>query len=230
MTDPKEQYESIVSSLKEKTTYKNATLEQVKERFKMFKEEAHKLAQDLNQDLKTLDDVSVTYSAKGEFEAELRFGEDVIILFLHNDIFDFESSHSIWKRSYVEEDRMRAYCGMISIFNFLKTSFEMDRPEDVGYLVGRVFVNHDAHYFVEGKKQLGFLYNDFGTAELDREAIRSVLISAVLYCQEFDLLTPPFNSMSEIQVGRIIDISSRTRVRTGKRLGFQFSWDADSPE
>lgn len=230
MIDQKDQFQSIVSCLKEKTTHKVATLDQVKERFKLLKDEANNLISELSADIKSIEGISITYSSKGEFEAEIRFGEDVLVLFLHNDIFDFDKSHSIWKRSYVEEDRMRAYCGMISVFNFLKTSFEMDRSEDVGYLIARIFVNRDAHYFVEGKKQLGFLYNDFGTAEMDRLAIRSILMSAIQYCQEFDLQTPPFSSMSEIQVGRIIDISTRSRVKTGKRLGFQFSWDADTPE
>ena len=50
---------------------------------------------------------------------------------------------------------------MINIYNFLADSFKYNRLNDVGYLVGRVFLNKDLHYFVEGKRQLGFLYNDF---------------------------------------------------------------------
>ena len=230
MISQEEQYESILSCLKEKTTHKVATLKEVKERFKILKDEANNLIRELSDEIKDFKTISITYTAKGEFEAEIRFGEDVLVLFLHNDIFDFDKSHSIWKRSYVKENPMRAYCGMISVFNFLKTSFEMDRSEDVGYLIGRIFINRDTHFFVEGKKQLGFLYNDFGNAEIDRIAMRSIIMSAIQYCQEFDLQTPPFNSMSEVPVGAMIDISTRTRVKTGKRLGFQFSWDKDSPE
>ena len=151
------------------------------------------------------------------------------MFFLHNDVFDFEKSHSIWKRSYVDEDNMRAFCGMISVFNFLKTSFEMKRNEDIGYLISRIFINGDRHYFVEGKRQLGFLYNDFGTETIDSNAMRSILMSAILYCQEFDLLTPPFSSMSEIQVGRMIDIASKMDMQTVK-IGLPIQLDADSPQ
>ncbi|MCB0763029.1 MAG: hypothetical protein KDC12_16010, partial [Flavobacteriales bacterium] len=77
---------------------------------------------------------------------------------------------------------------------------------------------------------LGFLYNDFGKEVIKPEAIRSIIMSAMQYCQEFDLLTPPFSAMSELQVGRMIDISSKMNMKTGKRLGFKFSWDSDSPE
>ena len=230
MIDTKEQYNSIVSSLKDKSTYKLAVLKNTRQQFNQLKEEAEKLAEELCAEVDCVDDITVSFSTKGEFQAEIRFGEDIIVLFLHNDVFDFEKSHSIWKRSYVEEDRKHAYCGMISIFNFLKTSFEMERSEDIGYLIGRIFINRDSHYFVEGKKQLGFLYNDFGTAVFDRTAMRSVLMSAIQYCQEFDLLSPPFNSVSQIQVGMMMNISNRMNVKTGKRLGFQFSWDAESPE
>ena len=228
--DPKEQYQEIVSSLKEKSTHKLAVLEEAKKQFNIMKDEAKKLADDLCEEMDCVEGVEVGYSSKGEFQFELRFGEDILVFFLHNDVFDFEKSHSVWKRSYVEEDRMRAFCGMISVFNFLKTSFEMKRNEDIGYLISRIFINRDAHYFVEGKRQLGFLYNDFGTEVIEAGAMRSILMTAILYCQEFDLLTPPFSSMSEIQVGRMIDIASKMDLQTGKRLGFQFSWDADSPE
>jgi hypothetical protein len=228
--DSKEQYYQIVSSLKEKSTYKLAVLQEAKKQFSAMKEVAKVLAEELCTEMDCVEGVEVSYVSKGEFQFELRFGEDVLVFFLHNDVFDFEKSHPVWKRSYVDDDRMRAFCGMISVFNFLKTSFEMDRNEDIGYLISRIFVNRDSHYFVEGKRQLGFLFNDFGKETIDENAMRSILMSAILYCQEFDLLTPPFSSMSEVQVGRMIDISNKMNVKTGKRLGFQFSWDADTPE
>jgi hypothetical protein len=175
-----------------------------------------------------LDGIEVKFKEKGKFQAELRFGEDVIIFFLHNDVFDFEPSHLIWKTSYVANDRLNAYCGMVSIFNFLSTSFEMNRHDDMGYLIGRLFINHDSHFFVDGKKQLGFLYNDFGVSPLDRKAMRSIVMAAIQYCQEFDLRTPPFNSMSEVQVGQMINFTDQLNVKTGKRLGFRFSSEAEA--
>ena len=226
----KEQYQQLVTSLKEKSTYKLAVLTEAKKQFSIMKEVAKNLADDLCAEMDCVEGVEFSYSSKGEFQFELRFGEDILVFFLHNDVFDFEKSHSVWKRSYVEEDRMRAFCGMISVFNFLKTSFEMNRNEDVGYLVSRIFINRDTHYFVEGKRQLGFLYNDFGKEMIDPSAMRSILMTAIIYCQEFDLLAPPFSSMSEIQVGRMIDIAGKMDMKTGKRLGFQLSWEADSPE
>ena len=45
---------------------------------------------------------------------------------------------------------------MINIYNFLSDSFVYDRERDLGYLVARVFLNKEGHFFVQGKKQLGF--------------------------------------------------------------------------
>ncbi len=228
--DQNEQYQSIVSSLKEKSVHQRKVLKRTKEYFESLKQEAKHLAEALSTEVKDLEEVEVKYTQKGSFQAELKFGEDVIIFFLHNDVFDFERSHRIWKTSYVEKDRLNAYCGMISIFNFLNTSFEMNRLQDLGYLIGRVFINADGHFFVEGKKQLGFLYNDFGSSELNESALKSIIMSAIQYCQEFDLLTPPFASMSQVQVGQIIDISNQMSVKTGKRLGFKVSAEQDPIE
>jgi len=225
-----EQYEAIVSSLKEKTTLKLKVLEETKKQFAGLKDEAKKLSDQLCSEIECVENVNVKFTEKGSFQAELKFGEDVAIFFMHNDVFDFEPSHRIWKTSYVADDKMNAYCGMISIFNFLHTSFEMNRLGDTGYLIGRLFVNHEGQFFMEGKKQLSFLYNDFGQKQLDSTVLRSMVMSVVDYCQEFDLLTPPFNSMAEVQVGQIIDATNQMSVKTGKRLGFRFSSEEDIQE
>jgi hypothetical protein len=225
-----EQYQSIVSTLKDKSTYKRGVLKQTELQFQTLKTEAEKLATELCTDVDCLEGIDVKFTDKGTFQAELKFGEDVLIFFLHNDVFDFDHSHRIWKTSYVENDRKLAYCGMISIFNFLNTSFEMNRVNDVGYLIGRFYINRENHYFVEGKKQLGFLYNNFANDILTPERIRSIIMSAMQYCQEFDLQTPPFSAVTEVQIGQILEITDRMSVRTGKRLGFRFSSEDETSD
>ena len=38
----------------------------------------------------------------------------------------------------------------------------------MGYCIGRIFINKENHYFVEGKRQLGFLYNDFMNSKMNK--------------------------------------------------------------
>jgi len=145
-------------------------------------------------------------------------------------VFDFPKSHNIWQSSYVKENEMRAYCGMINVYNFLADSFKYNRVNDVGYLVARCFINNELHYFVEGKKRLGILYNDFINETIDNRKIRSLIESTILYSLDFDLLTPPYNSMNEVSVMDIIEVTNAMKIKTGKRLGFKFQSDNDNFE
>lgn len=119
--------------------------------------------------------IVIDYKDKGEFEIELRVAGDILFFYMHTNIFEFEKSHPLWKTSYLKENEFNSYCGTIQIYNFLSDSFKYNRMNDVGYMIGRIFINKDAHFYVEGKRQLGFLYNDFANAVIDKSSLRAVV-------------------------------------------------------
>jgi hypothetical protein len=80
---------------------------------------------------------------------------------------------------------------------------------------------------VQGKRQMGFLYNDFINPQLDKEKLTSVIQSILLYTIDFDLFTPPYDSVKEVTLGEMQAMSDTLQVRTGKRLGFRFHADTD---
>ena len=172
-------------------------------------------------------DVLVDFIDKSEYEFHIKFGGDILVFFMHTNVFDFEKSHAIWKTSYLKEDELRAYCGMINVYNFLSDSFKYNRLNDVGYLVGRIFLNKDLHYFVEGKRQLGFLYNDFVNEVINNDKIRKIIESSILYSMDFDLLTPHYDTMKVVSVNEVNEVTSAMSIKTGKRLGFKFQADND---
>jgi hypothetical protein len=96
---------------------------------------------------------------------------------------------------------------------------------DVGYMISRIFINRERHFLVQGKRQLGFLYNDMINSTLDKEALKKVVESTFLYTLDFDLLTPPYENLQEITVEQIQSISQSHSLATGKRLGFRFGLD-----
>ena len=106
-------------------------------------------------------------------------------------------------------------------------SFKYDRLNDSGYLIARIFVNKDNHFFVEGKRQLGFLFNDFSNSKVSASSLRSIIETAILYAMEFDLYTPPYNEVKEISIGSMIHESSILKVKTSKRMGYKFSQEED---
>jgi hypothetical protein len=111
------------------------------------------------------------------------------------------------------------------IFNFLADSFRYNRSNDLGYLIGRVFVNREQHYFVEGKKEVGLLYNNFPHSIINQKTIRSIIHSSILYTINFDLLTPPFDDQKEVTLQEMQTQLDTMSLRTGKRIGFRFQAD-----
>ncbi len=221
----------ILKTLKEKSSLKQDVFANTFSVFNSFKTIAKIMAIDLQKEAKSIDKrLIIEYKDKGEFEFELRVAGDLLIFTMHTNVFEFDKNHSVWRSSYLKNDYTRSYCGIINIFNFLTDSFKYNRVNDLGYAIGRVFVNKENHFFVEGKRQLGFLYNDFVNATIDEKYIRNVVESAILYSLEFDLYTPPFDSIKEISVLDMQQATESMQIKTGKRLGFRFQADSDEIE
>jgi hypothetical protein len=228
MDDKKTAKELILETLRTKASLKQKVFRQTIETFQTFKSEAEKLSTELKLEMgKSNKNVLVDFFDKGDYEFHIKFGGDILVFFMHTNVFDFEKNHNIWSSSYVKEDELRVFCGMINIYNFLADSFKYNRANDVGYLVARTFINKDLHYFVEGKRQLGFLYNDFINEVIEKKKIRQIIESSILYSMDFDLLTPHYDSMKEISVSDVNEVTNMMNIKTGKRLGFKFQADND---
>jgi len=165
--------------------------------------------------------IKVEYKDKGVFEAELKIADDVLIFIMHSNVFVFDGNHAVMKTSYVHDDNTRATCSMISIYNFLSDSFKFERKNDVGNLVARIFINREKHFFVEGKKQLGVLFNDFGNDVLEEKTLQTIVETALLFSFDADIIVPPFEQMKAITVYQAIEYSVQSSISTSKRLGFK---------
>lgn len=176
------------------------------------------------------DRIKFQYRDNGTFETELKVGDDILIFMMYTNALAFDPSHSIHKSGYVTKDPSRAICGMISIYNFLSDSFKYERRNDIGFLIGRIFINRENHFFVDGKKQLGILFNDLSTNIISEESILSIVEKSIQYSIDIDLNVPPFDQMREISVHEVIDFSLQASISSGKRLGFQFENIKPPPE
>lgn len=196
--------------------------------FHELKEVLQEVAEDLEHEMVQRDKrVSVQYRDKGEMTCELKVAGDTVIFHMHTNVFRLDQGHSLWKTSYLEEDEQRGYFGVINVYNFLSDSFKYNRERDLGYLVSRLFLNKDGHFFVQGKRQLGFLYNDLAGNKMDREVLKQVIYSTIIYVLDFDLLTPPYDQVNQVTVSEMNEINAGLQLSTGKRLGFRFQADVD---
>ncbi len=172
--------------------------------------------------------ISFDYKDKSGFEFEMKFAGDILIFTMHTNIFEFSRNHEIMKTSYIKDNPDRSYCGIINIYNFLADSFKYNRENDIGYLIGRIFINKENHYYIEGKKEVGMMYNNFSSNIMDKKAAMEILEKTILYTTNFDLLTPPYDEVKEVTVYEMQSNLDSMRLKTGKRLGFKFQADIEN--
>tara|TARA_Y100000813_G_scaffold158326_1_gene118512 strand:+ start:121 stop:813 length:693 start_codon:yes stop_codon:yes gene_type:complete len=227
----KESQELMFNLVKEKSVLKQDVFNNIILNFKVLKQVLKEVCDDLSTRISKVDErVIIEYKETGEFEAKVRVAGDLLIFQMHTNVFKFDRENSLWKTVYLSENDNRGYCGIINIYNFLNDSFKYNRYNDLGYLVGRIFINHENHFMVEGKRQLGFLYNDFVNHILDKDKLKSIIQSAIIYCLDFDLLVPNYDIIKEVSVREINQRIDDSRIKTGKRLGFVFNSNTDSVE
>lgn len=210
-----------------KTNLKQEVYRKSVSSFALLKEVLKELADDYREKLrnKVDDNVLPVYQEKGPFEAEFRLGGDMLIFSMHSNVFVFNREHPIWKLDYIKANPMNSYCGVFNIYNFLADSFKYNRMEDLGYLIARIFVNRESHFFVEGKRQSGELVKDFGSDEMTKEYMKEILETAIQYAIDFDLLVPPYDQVKIVTVEQMHAEINNSKIQTGKRLGFKFNSD-----
>ncbi len=216
----------ILERIKKKSNLKQTVYSNTFKVFKDLKSVLAEIETSYNEKLKKdVINPPFLYKEISDFQCELKVAGDILVFQMHSNIFEFDRDHGVWKISYVQNNEMATYSGIINIYNFLADSFKYNRINDLGYLVGRIFINKDFHYFVEGKRQMGFLYNDFGNAIINKEKLKEIIDTAIAYSLDFDLLVPPYDNMKVITLEQIQEKRQNAQIQTGKRLGFGFRSD-----
>lgn len=210
-----------------KTNLKQEVFKKAVDNFALLKEVLKELADEYREKLKNKVDDSVlpVYQEKGPFEAEFKLGGDMLIFSMHSNVFVFDRDHPIWKLDYIKANAMNSYCGVFNIYNFLADSFKYNRTDDLGYLIARIFVNRESHFFVEGKRQSSELVKDFGNDEMTKPYMKEILETAIQYAVDFDLLVPPYDQVKIVTVEQVHTEINNSKIQTGKRLGYKFNSD-----
>ncbi|MFA5418622.1 MAG: hypothetical protein WC341_09205 [Bacteroidales bacterium] len=226
--DNKNQLDELFQTMVEKATLKQHVYNNTLDAFKLIKASMLDMEKKYTAYLLKKgvpEEIPFEANSMSDFEIELRFGGDVLLFMMHTNIFEFSRHHEVMHTDYIYEDKTRSYCGVINIYNFLSDSFKYNRVNDIGYLIGRVFVNKDNHYFIDGKRELGYIFNNFGTNKVDDSSVINLLEAAISYTVNFDLLTPDYELVKEVSVYEMKNTRDIISLKTGKRLGFKFQAD-----
>ena len=226
MADQIDKKLEIINILKEKSLLKQRVYDNTFESFCALKEVLKSLSKDINTSLAGADSrIKLEYTDRSNFDAQIKVAGDMLLFSMHSNIFQFDRDHPAWKTPYIQKNRYNAYSGIINIYNYLADSFRYSRQDDLGYLIARIFINHEKQYFVEGKRQMGMLFTNYGSEEISRQSLQLIISTAIQYSLEFDLLVPPYDTVKIATVGQAEAKIQHSRVITGKRLGFQFNSD-----
>jgi hypothetical protein len=216
----------IVTLLNSKAPVKQKVFDRTRAVFRKLKKILEEIEDEYNQEIKEDDKrINLKYEDRGEFVAQLKVAGDVLVFNMHSNAFEFDREHEIWKLPYSQENEFNTYTGVINIYNFLHDSFRYNRQQDIGYLVGRLFVNREGHFFVEGKRQKGMGVNHFGENVINDGVLKKIIEVAVFYSLSFDLLVPPYDDMKLVTLMQMNEEIMQSRNRTGKRLGFKYNAD-----
>jgi hypothetical protein len=216
----------IIDKLSNKSVLKQVIYQVTLKHFMELKSVIGELVDEISPEVrKKTHLVEIFHKEKGAYESELRFGSDTLIFSMHTNVFSFPQDSVVLKSDYVKANPTRAYCGIINVYNFLTDSVKYNRLNDVGYLIARIFVNYEGHFFIQGRRQFSFLYDDFSTFQLSRDMLKLILQQCILYSIDFDLYTPPYEAVKTINLGQKVMQGGTSALKTGKRLGFNLEDD-----
>lgn len=220
-TQSDKQKETILDLLSKKSVMKQDVYSNTISVFNQLKEILKERAEDLSDEILKVDKrINIFFKDISLQAMQLKVAGDILDFQMHSNVFEFDRSNPMFKTAYVRNNELNSYCGIISVYNFLADSYKYNRLNDLGYLVARIFINQDKHFFVETKTQIGYKYHNFSTEPITKEQLCDIVNELIIYSVKFDLFTPPYDSVRQVTVYEMQEKSSSAALRTGKRLGY----------
>jgi len=214
----------ILKLLKEKSATKQLIYRNTKEVFDDLVVSLKSKEKSLTSLLKNeVENVELEFKSNGLFDVQLKFAGDTLLFHMHSNIFDFPPTHEIFKSKYINSDKTKSFCGVINIYNFLSDSLKYNRLNDEGVLIGRIFINKEKKFFVEGDEDLGSLFKEFSKKEINSESIEEIINACMIFTLNFDLCSPNFNDVRLVSVHHLLTMSMNQKIKTSKRLGYHLS-------
>jgi len=218
--------ENIFEGLHQKSSTKQAIYRNTKVAFDQLRTCSVKIVESLKQRVTTVDaSVVIEYRSVNDFEFHVKFSGDLLIFVMHSNIITLPEEHELMKSRYVDEDFRRRFFGHIMAYNFMADSIKYSRLNDPGYLLGRLLINIDNHFYLEGVKQLDLSYHDMASNKIDEEALRIFVESTMIASVNNDLVAPDVDEIRKITVKQKLE---EQQVSTPQKVGFNFSYQSKS--
>ncbi|MDQ4140410.1 MAG: hypothetical protein M3142_07770 [Bacteroidota bacterium] len=218
--------ETIFEGLKQKSTTKQTIYRNTQEVFEKMRVAAADIVATLSQKITEVDsNVVIEYRNINEFEFHIKFSGDLLIFVMHSNVITFPEDHELMSSNYVEEDFRRRFFGHIMAYNFMADSIKYNRMNDPGYLLARILINVENHFYLEGVSELDLEYTDMAKNIVDDRALRLFIESAMVASVNNDLIAPALEDIKKISVKQKME---NQQVSRGQKLGFSFSYESNN--
>lgn len=215
--------EAIFEGLKQKSITKQTIYRNTKETFDQLRLCAAEIVDSLSRKITPVDSsVIIEYRNVNDLEFQIKFSGDLLIFVMHSNVITFPEENELVSSDYVEADFRRRFFGHIMAYNFMADSIKYGRMNDPGYLIARLLVNYENHFYLEGVTQLDLPYTDISTNVLDEEVLRLFIESAMIASVNNDLMAPDIEDIRKITVKQKME---NQQVSRGQKLGFSFSFE-----
>ncbi|MFD2247008.1 hypothetical protein [Pontibacter ruber] len=210
--------DDIVKGLQQKSATKQAIYRNTKETFDRMKEISVEIVAELTERITKYNaDVVIEYKNVSEHEFHIKFSGDLLVFVMHSNVITFPDDYEIMRNDYVEEDFRRRFFGHIMAYNFMADTIKYNRLDDQGYLVGRMLINIEKHFCIEGVKQLELAYDRIAKDKINDKRLRLVVESAMIAAVNNDLMGQDVTDIEKITLKQKLENAHLTKPR---KLGF----------
>ncbi|PKV76402.1 hypothetical protein [Pontibacter ramchanderi] len=217
----KDRLDDIIQGLQQKSATKQAIYRNTYQTFTRMKEISQEIVDELTTRITTHNaDVIIEYKAISDLEFQIKFSGDLLVFVMHSNIITFPDDYEIMRNDYVEEDFRRRFFGHIMAYNFMADTIKYNRLDDPGYLVGRMLINIDNHFVIEGVKQMDLPYDRIARNVISDDMLRLIVESAMIAAVNNDLMGQDVSDIERITYKQKLENSQLSRPR---KLGFMIS-------
>ncbi|MBD1398751.1 hypothetical protein H9Q13_16375 [Pontibacter sp. JH31] len=217
----KDRLDDIITGLQQKSTTKQAIYRNTLDTFNRMKEISQEIVAELTDRItKHNADVVIEYRAISDLEFQIKFSGDLLVFVMHSNIVTFPDDYEIMRTDYIDEDFRRRFFGHIMAYNFMADTIKYNRLDDPGYLVGRMLINIENHFCIEGVKQLDLPYDQIARNVITDATLRLIVESAMIAAVNNDLMGQDVSDIERITYKQKLENSQLSKPR---KLGFMIN-------
>jgi hypothetical protein len=215
--------EYIKMMLEGKSAAKQTTFKHLGEAFNLLCSDSRRIINELTTSTHPADnDVTLYFKIISNHEFHVKLAGDLLIFVMHTNIITFDDEHEVMKDDYIKANAVNRYFGQINIYNFMYDSLRYNRGNDPGYLIGRLMINHEDRFFMEGEKQFTSLYGKISREPIDDPTLQNIVKLSLQIAIKNDLMAPPYSKVRSITLNQKNEHT--VELGGGQKIGFQMSY------